>query len=164
MRPSSFIPFRPPSASPRATQGAADFLRAHDRIAPLLSAVARLAALQEDCSRALPAMFAQCTVLQLDAEGQMTVAVPNAALAARLKQQLPKLQAAMLQQGWQVKTIRLKVQIGKIAEKPAVRGRQDLPAHALSAFAALRTVLDDSPRNQALKDAVDSLLRRRAGR
>ncbi|HWT72084.1 MAG TPA: DciA family protein [Oxalicibacterium sp.] len=164
MRPSSFIPFQQTASAPPSAKGAADFLRAHDKMAALLPAVTRMAALQKDCANLLPAMFAHCAVLQFET-AQLVLSVPNAALATRLKQQLPKLQEQLLQRGWQVSAIRLKVQVGKIPAKSTTSSKAVLPARAISAFEELSEALDDTPRNQALKNALQAMTRhhRRAG-
>jgi hypothetical protein len=160
-RPASFFSVFPGgrrSKGAAATRGVADFLRTHDKMAALLPAVARLAELQKDCSAILPALFDVCSALQFDA-GQLTVATPNAAVASKLKQQLPKLQDGLLKRGWQVNSIRLKVQVGKIAEKARPAKQISLPPRALSAIAELKESLEDSPRNDALKAALESMLR-----
>ncbi|HTH44492.1 MAG TPA: DciA family protein [Oxalicibacterium sp.] len=164
MRPSSFIPFQQTASAPQSAKGAADFLRAHDKMAALLPAVTRMAALQKDCANLLPAMFAHCAVLQFETE-QLVLSVPNAALATRLKQQLPKLQEQLLQRGWQVSAIRLKVQVSKTPAKSTTSSTLVLPAKAISAFEELSEALDDTPRNQALKNALKTMTRhhRRAG-
>ncbi|MBS0307872.1 MAG: hypothetical protein JSS58_02770, partial [Proteobacteria bacterium] len=77
----------------------------------LLPTVTRMAALQKSCETALPVLFESCSVVQYDAD-QLVLACPNAALASKLKQQLPKLQCDLIRQGWQVNAIRLKVQVG----------------------------------------------------
>lgn len=128
-------------------------------MAALLPAVARLIALQKDCSTILPALFDACSVLSFEKE-QLVVATPNAALAAKLKQQLPKLQEALLKRGWQVNAIRIKVQVGKIAEKTAPEKTLTLPAKAISALEDLSQSLEDSPQNQALKNALATLVGR----
>lgn len=158
MRPSSFTPFKPNASSPKPAKGAAEFLRSHDKLAMLLPAVTRMASLQKDCAAVLPATFAQCAVLQYDAN-QLVLSVPNAALAARLKQQLPKLQDELLQRGWQVNAIRLKVQVGKTLEKSTTSRKVALSAQAVSAFAELDAALEDSSRNQALKTALAAMVR-----
>lgn len=158
MRPSSFIPFQQTATASPSAKGAADFLRAHDKMAALLPAVTRMATLQKDCANLLPAMFAHCAVLQFET-GQLVLSVPNAALATRLKQQLPKLQEQLLQRGWQVSAIRLKVQVSKIPAKSTTSSKPTLPALAVSAFEELADALDDSPRNQALKRAVQTMAR-----
>jgi len=164
MRPSSFIPFQQTAPASPSAKGAADFLRAHDKMAALLPAVTRMAALQKDCANLLPAMFAHCAVLQFET-GQLVLSVPNAALATRLKQQLPKLQEELLQRGWQVSAIRLKVQVGKTPAKSTTSSKTVLSARAISAFEELGEALDDTPRNQALKNALKAMTRhhRRAG-
>ncbi len=163
MRSSSFPPNQPsaPAAKPsRSTLGAADFLRAHAKMAAIMPGVTRMVALQKACAAALPAMFATCAVVQFES-GQLVLSTPNAALAAKLKQQLPKLQEILQQQGWQVSAIRLKVQVARKLEKPARVVPPVLPPIATSAFAELGEALDDSPRNQALKAAIEAMVRRR---
>lgn len=158
MRPSSFTPFKPSASSPKPAKGAAEFLRSHDKLAMLLPAVTRMASLQRDCATALPAIFTQCAVLQYEAD-QLVLSVPNAALAARLKQQLPKLQDELLQRGWQVNAIRLKVQVGKIVSKSTTSNKPALSVQAVSAFAELDAALEDSSRNRELKAALAAMVR-----
>jgi hypothetical protein len=158
MRPSSFIPYKQTASAPQSTKGAADFLRAHDKMAALLPAVTRMAALQKDCASILPAMLAHCAVLQFET-GQLVLSVPTAALATRLKQQSPKLQEQLLQRGWQVSAIRLKVQVSKTSAKSTTSAKPVLPPLAVSAFEELADALDDSPRNQALKRALETMAR-----
>lgn len=131
----------------------------HDKMATLLPAITRLAALQKECSAILPALFDACSVMQFDA-GQLTVGTPNAALATKLKQQLPKLQDGLVQRGWQVSAIRIKVQVSKIVVKTSKVKDLPLPKQAKSAFATLTNTLEDSPGNQALKNALRALLKR----
>ncbi len=139
--------------------GAADFLRQHDRLGGLLSVAQRLAALQRECISQLPTAFGACQVLTLK-EGQLVLAVPNAALAAKLKQQLPKLQETLAKRGWQVNGIRLKVQAGKISVEQKPGKQLAMPDRARQAFAELDHSLDDSATNQALKSALRALLER----
>jgi hypothetical protein len=96
--------------------------------------------------------------LKFDA-GQLVLTVPNAALSAKLKQQLPKLQENLMQHGWQVSAIRLKLQPRKIVEKPHKIKQLALPSQAISSFAALGDTLEDSPQNAELKAAIDAMLR-----
>lgn len=105
-------------------------------------------------------MFDACNVLQFES-GQLVLSVPNAALASKLKQQLPKLQESLLGQGWQVNGIRLKVQVAQGNRRPPPVTPPELPPIATTAFAALAAALPDSPRNEALKAAIDAMVRRR---
>jgi len=150
---------RGPAKPASSVTAVTDFLRMHDKIATLLPAAMRLTALQSECSAVLPALFDACLVMRFDGE-QLTIAAPNAALAAKLKQQLPKLQENLLQRGWQVNVIRIKVQVDKIGE-PARRYKElSMPPKALSAFASLQDSLEKSPSNQALKQALANMLAR----
>jgi hypothetical protein len=143
----------------RSAQGVADFLRTHDKLSALLPTVTRMAALQKDCEAALPVIFQTCTVMHFES-GQLTVTTPNAAIAAKLKQQLPKLQTYLTKCGWQVSAIRLKVQVSNTLEKVNVSKSLTLPLQAISALAALRNDLEESPRNAALKKAISEMLKR----
>lgn len=161
MLPKSFrpLPFGRSRKNMQPGMGAADYLRTHDRLAGLLSVAERLAALQRDCTSLLPTVFGACHVLHLN-EGQLMLAVPNAGLAAKLRQQLPKLQDGLVKRGWQVNGIRLKVQAGKISEKTRPVKQLVMPAPARQAFSELDQALEDSPGNQALKAALRTLLER----
>lgn len=128
-------------------------------MAGLLPTLEKMAALQTDAERLLPGIFKACRVIQLQ-EGQLQVAVPNAALATRLRQMLPKLQAGLREKGWPVDGIRIKVQMmsgeNRAPERPAAQAI--LPAQAVQAFAELAQALEASP----LRDALQSLVKRRA--
>jgi hypothetical protein len=137
-----------------------DFLRANDRMASLLPAALRMADLQRDVGQALPAIANNCDVLSFQ-EGVLTLAVPSSAVAARLKQQLPKLQSTLLARGWQVTSTRLKVQVTR-ALPPQVETRVlELPPTAVDAFEELGDALPDTPQNAALVAAIKRLAAKR---
>ena len=156
--------FKPPHQSsrkkpPPIAHGIHDFLR-RGTLAALMPTVNRMVSLQKDCAIALPAMFQHCDILQCE-NGLLVLAVPNASLAAKLKQQLPKLQAELLKRGWQIDTVKLKVQVTK-SLPPVVHTRPlVLPAMALTAFADLGDALPASPQNATLIAALRSMVRRR---
>jgi len=139
-----------------------DFLRANDRMASLMPAAMRMADLQRDVGLALPAIANNCDVLSFQ-EGVLTLAVPSSAVAARLKQQLPKLQSTLLARGWQVNSTRLKVQVTRaMPQRPEPRVLE-LPSTAVEAFEELGESLPDTPQNAALVAAVKRLAARRRG-
>ncbi|MYM65851.1 DUF721 domain-containing protein [Pseudoduganella sp. FT55W] len=143
--------------------GATDFLRRHDRMAALLPAVERMARLQKDCAQCLPTMFKHCEILAFE-DGQLLLSLPTTALAAKLKQQLPKLQDTLAQRGWQVHSVKLKVQMAKPAEIKEKMRALELPGAAVEAFDQLSAALEATPQNSALIDAVKAMVaRRRAG-
>ena len=158
-RPSNFVPFKSGIRTAATSRGVADFLRGHDKMAALLPSVTRMANLQSDCAANLPSMFAACGVLQFES-GQLVLSTPNAALASKLKQQLPKLQEGLQQRGWQVNAIRLKVQVGPALEKVPHVKQLRLPDPALSALQQLEKSLASSPRNAALLAAISALVKR----
>lgn len=158
-RPTNFTPYRFGSPHAKTAKGAADFLQANDALSSLLPAVTRLAALQKDCSILLPAVFDICSVMHFDA-GQLVLATPSAALAARLKQQLPKLQEGLLKRGWQVNAIRIKLQVTRPPTRATPSKQLVLPNQALSSLSTLGDTLEDTPRNQALKTAILTMVQR----
>ena len=159
MRSSSFIPYQQGTRQKQAAKGAADFLRAHDKMASILPTVTRLAALQADCAAIFPTMFNSCTVLSYESE-QLVLAIPNAAIASKLKQQLPKLQDTLCKRGWQVIAIRLKVQVSQEIIKKETLKQLQLPTRAVSALASLGQELEDTPQNKTLKAALEAMVRR----
>ena len=138
---------------------ALDFLRGDDKMATLLPTATRMAALQTHCAATLPAMFDACAVLQF-ADGQLVLSTPTAALASRLKQQLPKSQESLLKRGWQVNAVRLKVQVSASLIKPPQVKQAVLPERAVSALAELGGALEKTSRNESLVAAIEALVRR----
>jgi len=128
-------------------------------MAGLLPTLEKMAALQADAGRILPGVFSTCRVLQLR-EGQLHIAVPNAALATRIRQMLPKLQAGLREKGWPIDGIRIKVQMmsgeDRLPDRPVVQ--TTMPTQAVQAFAELAQSLEASP----LRDALQSLVKRRS--
>lgn len=128
-------------------------------MAALLPAVTRMAALQKQCAAELPAMFNTCEVLQFEA-GQLVLSAPNAALASKLKQQLPRLQNQLLAGNWQINAIRIKVQVSQNLTKAPTVKQALLSSEAVSAFSSLMEELEPSAANEALKNAIAALVGR----
>lgn len=135
------------------------FLQHNDKLSPLLPTIKRNLTLKKECSAALPAIFDSCEVLNL-VDDQLVLSIPNAALASKLKQQLPKLQAHLQHRGWQINAIKIKVQVKKTVEKTAPAKQAILTPSALSAFQELETSLATNAQNTPLKAALERLLRR----
>jgi hypothetical protein len=163
-RSTSNFSYRPSStASAKAASpahGVVDFLRSHDKMGSLLPALARLAELQKECASLLPEAFHACTVVQFEA-GCLVFSAPNAALAAKLKQRLPKIQESLLSRGWQVNAIRVKISVAPAFSEPVIsRKEKHLPRHAMSALSDLEQQLEPSPRNAALRAAIQTMIER----
>lgn len=148
------------SINRRIPVGATDFLRRDDKLAAMLPAIERMAALQKDCATALPAMFKYCEILAFEG-GQLVLSLPNAALAAKLKQQIPKLQETLARRGWQVQGVKLKVQMSKPAEIKEQMRALSLPEAAVTAFDQLGETLEDTPQNATLIAALRAMVARR---
>jgi hypothetical protein len=129
-------------------------------MAALLPTAMRMGRLQNDCAAILPAMFANCDVLSFQ-EGALVLAVPSSAVAARLKQQLPKLQSALQQRGWQVESTKLKVQVTRAMPQQVEMRTLELPPTAVDAFEELGDALADTAQNATLIAAIKSLAAKR---
>lgn len=147
----------------RTSIEATDFLRRNDRLAALLPTATRMASLQKEVRMILPPMYANCEALSVQ-EGVLTLAVPSSAVAAKLKQQAPKLQAALQKKGWQVDSVRIKIQVGRAlpAEPEGLKPSSlELPPTAVQAFEELGDALPESPQNAQLIAAIRRLAERR---
>ena len=135
------------------------FLRQNEKMAGLLPTAMRMASLQSDCAQALPPMFSSCDVLSFE-DAQLVLATPSSAVAAKLKQQLPKLQFALHKKGWKIDGIKLKVQVTR-SIAPVVHTHQlVLPSTALSAFEQLGDALPQTAQNATLIAAVKAMAAR----
>lgn len=104
-------------------------------------------------------MFDTCTIMQCE-DGQLIIGAPSSAMASKLKHQLRKLQEGLLDRGWEVNAIRIKVQVGNSLEKSVTSKRLSLSDQAVSAFENLHQSLESTPRNADLLAALTSLLQR----
>lgn len=140
--------------------GVTEFLRSSNGLAALMPAAMRMASLQQDFANALPSMFHLCDVLSFE-DGLLVLATPSSAVAAKLKQMLPKVQGALQQRGWNVNGIRLKVQ--PIRSVPPVVHTRTLvmPETAVSAFEELSETLAPTPANEKLIAAIKAMAARR---
>ncbi len=144
----------------RTAVEATDFLRRDDKMAALLPAIERMASLQKDCAAALPAMFKYAEILAFE-DGQLTLSLPNASLAAKLKQQLPKLQDTLARRGWQVHGVKLKVLMTKPAEIKEQMRSLWLTEAAVTAFDELGDALEATPQNATLIAALKAMVAKR---
>ncbi|MGO4379400.1 hypothetical protein [Pseudoduganella sp. RAF53_2] len=145
----------------REAAGATDFLRRNDRLAALLPAAQRMADLQRDCAEALPTSFKFCEILAFNGT-DLTLATPNAAVAAKLKQQLPKLQECLVRKGWQINNIRLKVQMTQSAQQAVQpKPNMELSSAAVNSFEQLSEQLEATKENAPLIAALKSMVAKR---
>jgi hypothetical protein len=147
----------------RTSIDATDFLRRNDRMASLLPAATRMASLQKDVRLILPPMYANCEALAIQ-DGVLSLAVPSSAVAAKLKQQTPKLQAALQKKGWQVESVRIKIQVGRAlpAQDEVMKPSSlKLPPTAVQAIEELGDALPASPQNAELIAAIRRLAEKR---
>ncbi|WEF30917.1 DciA family protein [Pseudoduganella chitinolytica] len=152
--------FNSPNQNRNAVE-ATDFLRRDGRMAALLPAVQRMAKLQQDCAAVLPTAFSFCEILAFE-DSVLVLSTPNASVAAKLKQQLPKLQEALARKGWQVDNIKLKVQMMRTMSVAPVEPRKlVIPEVGVDSFAELSETLEPTKQNAALIEALRKLVAHR---
>lgn len=133
-----------------------DHLQRHDDAASLLPAVRRVLDLRQDVLALVPATLKEaCEVTEGD-DG-IVLRVSSAGAAAKLRQTVPRLRRGLLERGWQVSSIRIRVQ-ARAPEAPRQERRGEPMSDAgVDAFERLRGRLDDP----LLRAAVERLVARR---
>ena len=116
----------------------------------LAHSVRELSALQQHYRRTVPLSLLRAShVQQLDRQ-TLTLAADNAAIAAKLRQLAPQLVQKLRQMGVEVTGIRVRVQVGTPAQRPAPK-RRTLGAAGRQQMASLADSLPDSPLKSAIK-------------
>lgn len=124
--------------------------------ASVLAAARNMLAVQDAARQALPPALADaCQVARIERQ-RITLAVPSAAYASKLRQLAPRIVQLLASKGWDVQDISVRVQAGLpwAPAKPAERSVAPLDSNALQAFDELRSNLRPGP----LADAISRLL------
>jgi len=143
-------------ASAVQASAAIDWLGRGQRSGTILATAQRLMQAQRVVRQALPgAMGAACQVALIDAHS-MTLTVPSAAHAAKLRQMGPAICRELNRQGWAISDVHVKITMrAPPGIQPAARYGVPLGPKGLQAFAELAATLPPGP----LADAVARLLR-----
>src|SRR3546814_697835 len=115
--------------------------------AQVLETVRRLLAAEQATKSALPpALALGCRVAHIERQ-QITLAVPSAAYAAKLRQLAPSILQTLNDSGWNLNEIKVKVQAGLLQNRAKKSGKQTVPLDdaALNAFDELRDKLRPGP-------------------
>lgn len=126
--------------------------------ANILATAQNLLDAEQEARRVLPPGLASvCRVARIDKQS-MTLAVPSAAYASKLRQLVPRIKTRINEAGWNVNEITVRVQ-GALVHRPAPpfqKTAEPLGSVALNAFSELRDAVEPGP----LSDAIQQLLRR----
>lgn len=126
--------------------------------AGVLATAHDLLAAQKIVAQCLPAGFSKaCQAAQIHQQ-QLTLSVPSAAFASKLRQLTPRILDTLHHHGWQVDKIRIVVQKSRVpmTPPPLPKDTNVLDQSGLVAFQHLHQQLPAGP----LADAVHQLLRR----
>lgn len=127
------------------------FIRNSDRLRSLADGARQSAELQHILLNTVPPGLARACHVQHLRSGTLTLLAENAAVAAKLKQLIPRLLITYRKRGSQVTSIRVDVQAWRTLTVPDVRiKKQQLPIESIRHFENLADRLQDSP----LKEAV----------
>ncbi|MGZ3183605.1 MAG: DciA family protein [Telluria sp.] len=135
-------------------------MRSNQRLAALLPAAMRMASLQQDVARVLPALAQACSVVSFEG-GVLTLGAPNAAVVTRLKQQAGSLAAKLQQRGWGVEQVKLKVLVTQPPPPQYEPRKLAIPETGVKAFEELGQALDRTAANAPLIAALERLAARR---
>ena len=136
---------------------ATEYLDSHENMSGLLQVAQRLSEIQKACQSILPRHFSACSVFKLES-GKMIIGVPNQSIAARIRQQIPYLQAELGKAGWPVDSIRLKVQLAqkRFSEIPITK--KTLSPKAYESLVDLYSSLEKTKQNDRLTSALSELI------
>ena len=131
------------------------YLNSSNSLRRLTDEARRIAELQRIFLKIAPQPLTQaCCVRQLRA-GTLFLLAENAAIAAKLKQLLPRLLTSYQKQGMQVTAIRVEVQVREAAPEAATkRSAKHLSTESIKNLEQLAAGLEDSPLKQALTNMV----------
>lgn len=104
-----------------------------------------------------PGIAGVCRVARIEKQ-HMTLAVPSAAYASKLRQMVPRIKARLNQAGWNINEITVRVQ-GALVQRPDPpfqKMAEPLGPVALDAFSKLGDAVEPGP----LSDAIQRLLQR----
>jgi hypothetical protein len=106
--------------------------------------------------------LSSCKVLKLH-ENILQLAVPNAAVATRLRHSLPGLTTSLRERGWPIDSIKVNVKTVSIPASTlrTYQAPPPLPDTAVQSFAALARTLEVTPSNSGLLSALNKLVNKR---
>jgi len=143
--------------APDADLSAIGWLGSDQHTAGVLTTARMLLAIEQAAGAILPPALRQvCRVARIDRQ-QVTLAVPGAAHAAKLRQLAPRIAQRLSESGWNLNQVQVRVQAGLPhigTNPPRAKNVEPLGAQALDAFEALHAALRPGP----LADAVSRLL------
>jgi hypothetical protein len=115
----------------------------------------RLAALQQVYRAAIPEELARRSRVADERSGTLVVAAETSAVAAKLRQLLPRIVADIVKCEPEVTAIRVEVQVSEGLSPARPAARPQITPQGLQSLAQLRDTLPDSPLRQALACLIE---------
>lgn len=130
-----------------------DWLNNDQRGVNVLATAQQLLQIERATQKALPpALAGSCRVARIEGD-KVTLAVPSASHASKLRQLAPRIVQLLIQTGWNVNEIGVKVQANLLQGEIKTAREKDvnpLDAQALAAFEHLKKNTPDGPLSDAL--------------
>ena len=115
----------------------------------------RLAALQQIYCAAIPEELARRSRVADERSETLVIAADTSAVAAKLRQLVPRIVSEIVKSAPEVTAIRVEVQVAEPAHQVPRTPRPHITQQGLESFAQLRDALPDSPLRQALSRLVE---------
>ncbi|MAL00738.1 MAG: flagellar hook-length control protein FliK [Alcaligenaceae bacterium] len=155
---SRFARSHSPSKENKQSLSAIDWLGQSRQSADVLATARRMIEMEHIISQALPGNLAMaCRVARVDHQ-DLTLAVPSAAHAAKLRQLAPRIVQRLGQHGWNINQLQVKVQAGlnqyatNLSRKKEVN---PLDEQALTSFEELYSNTPPGPLAESLKRLIE---------
>lgn len=138
---------------------AIDWLNNDQQGVNVMATANRLLQLERAAQKALPpALAGSCRAARLEG-GQLTLAVPSAAHASKLRQLAPRIVQLLAQAGWNLNEIIIKVQAGLASNMTQTTRPKDINPLDATAIAAFERLHEGTPPGP-LADALARLIAR----
>lgn len=128
-------------------------LRSLRDLKAILVRVERLASLQQTYAGAVPMELAKRSRVAYERGGTVVVVADTSAVAAKLRQLVPRIVIGIVKSAPEVTSIRVEVQVAETSDGPRDI-RPEIGSRALSSLCELRDSLPDSPLRQAIGKLV----------
>lgn len=155
---SRFVRSHSPSNENRQSLSAIDWFGQSRQSADVLATARRMIEMEHIISQALPDNLATaCRVARLD-NHDLTLAVPSAAHASKLRQLAPRIVQRLGQHGWNINQLQVKVQAGlnqNVTNMPRKKEVNPLDEQALTSFEELYRNTPPGPLAESLKRLIE---------
>tara|TARA_S200000501_G_C20849934_1_gene755248 strand:+ start:560 stop:1030 length:471 start_codon:yes stop_codon:yes gene_type:complete len=137
-----------------------DYLKSNDKLKLIINKAYKINNLQKNCEKSIPFFLKNCEILQLT-EKKLIISVPNASIASRLRQLIPKLKSDLQKKGNEIEEIFLKIKIKTKLSEINKKINNKLSPNSINYFKDLEKTIEENSENYNLLNAINNLIKRR---